>query len=238
MDTMSIMNIPIVINNRNRFTTTKNMVDKLLLINPNEEIIIIDNESSYPPLMLWYKEVLINPKYKSVKIHFHKNEGHLALWSTGLDKQLGEYFIYTDSDIELNENLPLDWKEIMFNTMQHFKEKKVALGIRLDDIPDYYRFKNQVLRNEARWWLDSNKIGEHLYLADTDTTFALYKNFHDNCYVSIRITREDLLCRHMGWYLDLNNLDEEEKFYLDNLGERVTTQYSKQNKNPLSYLDI
>jgi hypothetical protein len=42
----------------------------------------------------------------------------------------------------------------------------------------------------------------------------------------------------MGWYLDLNNLDEEEKYYLENLGERVTTQYSKQNKEPEKYTDI
>jgi glycosyltransferase involved in cell wall biosynthesis len=214
------------------------MVDKLLSINPNEQIIILDNGSSYAPLLSWYKEVLVNPKYKTVRVQFEKNEGHLALWSTGLDKQLGEYFIYTDADIELNKDLPLDWKEIMFNTMQQYQERKIALGIRLDDIPDYYRFKNQVLRNEARWWLDSNKVDENAYRADTDTTFALYKNFHDNCYKSIRLTRKDLLCRHMGWYLDLNSLDEEEKYYLENLGERVTTQYSKQNKEPEKYTDI
>lgn len=234
--TSIIKKIPVVINNRNRLTTTKKMVDKLLSINPNEPIIILDNHSSYQPLLDWYKDVIKSPKYKSVRIEMIKNEGHLAFWAIGMDKYIGDYFIYTDSDIELNENFPLDWKEIMFNTMQQYDERKVALGIRLNDIPDYYRYKNQVLRNEARWWLDA--VEENVYRADTDTTFAMYKNFHDNCYTSLRLTREDLLCRHMGWYLDLNNLDEEEKYYLNNLGERVLTQYSKQNKEPEKYHDI
>jgi glycosyltransferase involved in cell wall biosynthesis len=212
------------------------MVDKLLSINPNEPVIILDNHSTYQPLLDWYKDVIKSPKYKSVRIEMIKNEGHLAFWAIGMDKYIGDYFIYTDSDIELNESLPLDWKEIMFNTMQQYDERKVALGIRLDDIPDYYRYKNQVLRNEARWWLDA--VEENVYRADTDTTFAMYKNFHDNCYTSLRLTRKDLLCRHMGWYLDLNNLDEEEIYYLNNLGERVCTQYSKQNKEPEKYHDI
>jgi hypothetical protein len=47
-----------------------------------------------------------------------------------------------------------------------------------------------------------------------------------------------MICKHKGWYDDLNNLTEEEKYYLDHLGERVTTQYSKQHKNPELYHDI
>ena len=49
----------VVINNRNRLTTTRNMVEKLLSLNPDEHIIIIDNESTYPPLLEWYE--YINP---------------------------------------------------------------------------------------------------------------------------------------------------------------------------------
>ena len=228
---MILKNIKIVINNRNRLTTTKNMVEKLLSINPDEEIIIIDNASTYPPLLEWYKQIM-----DKVMITFRNNEGHLALWSTGLYKELGEYFIYTDADIILPQNLPLDWKEIMFNTMMKYPEfKKIALGLRIDDLPENYLFKYQVKRNEGRWWLE--EVEPNLYKADTDTTFALMKNFGDNCYPSLRICREDLICRHHGWYLSLDNLDEEEKYYLEHL-ENTMTQYSKQHKNPEKYTDI
>ena len=223
--------IKIVINNRNRLTTTKNMVERLLLLNPNEEIIIIDNASTYPPLLEWYECVK-----DKVDIRFHKNEGHTAIWSIGLYKELGEYFIYTDADIILPDSFPLDWKEIMFNTMVQYPEyKKIALGLRIDDLPEYYRYKHQVIRNEGRWWLEA--IEQDLYKADTDTTFALMKNFGDNCYQSLRICRNDLICRHHGWYLSLDALDEEEQYYLDNLQDTMT-QYSKQHKNPEKYTDI
>jgi len=227
--------IKVVINNRNRLTTTKKMVDKLLSINPNEQIIILDNESSYTPLMLWYKEVITNPIYKTVKVHFHKNEGHLALWATGLYKELEDYFVYTDSDIELNENFPNDWKDIMLNLCIKY-DTKIALALRINDLPNHYRYKNQVLRNEARWWLD--EVEPQVCAADTDTTFFLMKNFGDNQYKSLRIGRKDMVARHIPWYHDLDNLDEEEKYYLNNIGSRVLTQYSKQHIEPEKYTDI
>lgn len=229
--------VKVVINNRNRFTTTKNMVEKLLSLNPDEQIVIIDNGSTYPPLLEWYEYMMNSPRFwGKVEIIFKNNEGHLALWATGLYKELGDYFVYTDSDIILPDDFPMDWKEIMLNTMFKYPEyKKIALAIHTDDLPDHYLFKNQVIRNEGRWWLE--QVEQDLYKADTDTTFALMKNFGDNCYQSLRIARKDMTCRHHGWYLNLDVLDEEEKYYLENLGERVTTQYSKQHKEPEKYND-
>ena len=236
MKTTGIMvtpsSIKIVINNRNRLTTTKFMVEKLLSLNPDEQIIIIDNGSTYEPLLNWYDEIK-----NKVDVRLGTNEGHLALWATGLYKELESYFVYTDSDIILSDDFPMDWKEIMLNTFEKYPEyNKVALAIHTDDLPDHYRYKNQVIRNEGRWWLE--EVEKDIFIADTDTTFAMMKNFGDNCYRSLRLARPDLICRHHGWYLNLDELDEEETYYLENLGERVTTQYSKQHKEPLKYTDI
>jgi hypothetical protein len=222
--------VKVVINNRNRFTTTKKMVDKLLELNPDEEIIIIDNESTYPPLLEWYREI-----YDKVEILYNKNEGHLAIWSTGLHQKLGMHFVYTDSDIELNENFPKKWKQIMLNLWEKYR-KKIALAIRIDDLPNHYRYKNQAIRNEGRWWL--KEIENDVYEADTDTTFFLIQNFGDNQYNSVRIAYDNMICRHTAWYLDLDDLSKEEKYYLDNLGSRVTTQYSKQHLEPEKYTDV
>lgn len=224
-------NIKVVINNRNRFTTTKGLVDRLLLTNPMENIIIIDNGSTYEPLLNWYDSI------KSVvDIRYHSNEGHLAVWATELYKELGEYFVYTDSDIILPDNLPTNWKEVMLNLLYKYPDyKKIGLGIRIDDIPDHYRFRNQVLRNEGRWWI--YPIEEDVYIADTDTTFFMIKNFGDNCYLSLRVCTQDMMCRHHGWYLNLNDLDDEEIFYLNSL-ENKTTQYSKQHKEPDNFTDL
>ena len=106
---------PIIINNRNRLTTTKNMVEHLLDLNKNQEIIILDNNSTYDPLIKWYKEV-----EDKIDIRYLKNEGHLAVWSTGIYKELGDYFIYTDSDLELNPNMPDSYQIFMYNLMQKY----------------------------------------------------------------------------------------------------------------------
>ena len=222
---------PVIINNRNRLTTTKNMVEHLLRINPNQEIIILDNESTYQPLIVWYKTI-----DKKVDIRALKNEGHLALWSTGIYKEIGQYFIYTDSDIELNPNLPDDYQLVMYNLMQKYEMNKVAFAIAINDIPDHYKYKNQVKRNEGRWWLE--QVEPMVYKADTDTTFALMRNINDNTYTSLRIARPDFICKHVPFYLDLENLDVEEQYYIENCGERVTTQYTKQHKHKNEYNDV
>lgn len=224
--------IKVVINNRNRFTTTKNMVEDLLRLNPKEKIIILDNKSSYPPLLEWYQKM-----ETLVDIRFLENEGHLALWTTGLNKELGDFFVYTDSDIILPQVFPKNWKDIMLKTLlEHPNFKKVALGIRIDDLPDHYKFKDQVVRFESRWW--RIKIANELYRSHTDTTFCLLENFGDNCYPSIRLGMKNMVCQHHPWYLDLENLDGEEMYFLQHLSESVTTQYSKEHKKFISELNF
>jgi hypothetical protein len=221
----------IVINNRNRLATTKHMVDKLLFLDPNEQIIVLDNGSTYPPLLEWYREMR-----DKIDVRMGRNEGHLAIWSTGLHKELGTHFVYTDSDIELNEDFPVRWKDIMLSVLNRNPDfNKVALSLEIDDLPDHYRYKQQVMRNESRWWL--KEVENKVYEADTDTTFALLKNFGDNCYKSLRIGYYNMVARHSTWYLNLENLSDEEQYYLDHSVEHYT-QYTKQHMNPLKYTDI
>jgi len=207
------------------------MVERLLSLNKNQEIIILDNDSTYDPLIKWYKEV-----EDKIDIRYLKNEGHLAVWSTGIYKELGDYFIYTDSDLELNLNMPYSYQIFMYNLMQKYEMNKIALGIKINDLPDHYRYKNQVIRNEGRWWLE--EVEPDIYKADTDTTFSLMRNIGDNMYKSLRICKPDFICKHVPFYIDLENLDEEEKYYIENIGERVTTQYTKQHKEPKKYTDV
>jgi glycosyltransferase involved in cell wall biosynthesis len=207
------------------------MVDKLLLLNSDEEIIILDNGSTYPPLLDWYDGL-----QGIVEVRMLGNEGHLAFWGIGMDKEVGDYFVYTDSDLELSPDLPKNWKEVLFDLINRYEINKVGLAIRIDDLPDHYRYKNQVRRNEGRWWLQ--EVEEGVYKADTDTTFALYRNIHDNCYESLRVAKNGFSCKHIPFYLDLNNLDEEERYYLENHDLNKTTQYTKQHIEPNKFTDI
>jgi hypothetical protein len=207
------------------------MVEKLLFLNPDEQIVILDNKSTYPPLLSWYDSI-----QGSVEVRRLKNEGHLAFWGIGMDKEVGEFFVYTDSDLQLDENFPKDWKEQMLYLIRKYEINKVALAIRIDDLPDHYRYRNQVKRNEGRWWLQ--EVEQGVFKADTDTTFALMRNIHDNCFPSLRVAKNGFICRHVPFYIDLDNLDPEEQYYLDNHDSRKITQYTKQHINPEIYGDI
>ena len=225
--------IPIVINNRNRLTTTKNMVEKLLALNEKEHIIILDNGSEYPTLLEWYDSLLAcHIKRKRVHVYFLPNLGHLALWEIELQKLLGEFFVYTDSDIELNADFPDNWKEIMLTTILDTGINISALAIKVDDIPEHYELKKQVIHNESRWWQVEAK--RDYYYADTDTTFFMMRNTWDNQFPSVRIAEKNMVCRHLPWYLDLSNLDEEERYYLDRIDNKKLTQYTIQHKESIS----
>jgi hypothetical protein len=182
-------------------------------------------------LLSWYDSI-----QGSVEVRRLKNEGHLAFWGIGMDKEVGEFFVYTDSDLQLDENFPKDWKEQMLYLIRKYEINKVALAIRIDDLPDHYRYRNQVKRNEGRWWLQ--EVEQGVFKADTDTTFALMRNIHDNCFPSLRVAKNGFICRHVPFYIDLDNLDPEEQYYLDNHDSRKITQYTKQHINPEIYGDI
>lgn len=51
-----MVNYPIFLTNMDRLTTCKKMVEDLFRLNGNSNITIIDNASTYPPLLDWYDE--------------------------------------------------------------------------------------------------------------------------------------------------------------------------------------
>lgn len=214
------MNLTVVINNRNRLTTTKKLVEDLLQ-RDSTNIIIIDNESTYPPLLEWYKNL---PNI--IKVHYGPNYGHHAIFQSGVINDIVEdWCFYTDSDIQLNPNMPKDYQKVMFDLAIGYNYNKIGLALSINDLPDHYMLKPQVIRNESGWW--QQKILDNVYRADTDTTFCLIKKCDQ--FDSLRIAG-DFTAKHMPWYLDLDNLSAEEQYYNDNLGERALTQYSKQHK--------
>lgn len=210
----------VVINNRNRLSTTKKMVEDLLSRN-TQGIIIIDNASTYPPLLEWY-----NTLPSEVDIRMFKNEGHLALFSTGLIHEIKEdWCIYTDSDIQLNPNMPVNYQEQMLDVANTLNCHKIGVALSINDIPDHYWLKAQVLRNEDRWWHEETL--PTIYKAHTDTTFCFIKKVDQ--FDSYRMAG-DFTAKHMPWYIDMDNLDDEERYFIHHSSLDKVTQYTKQHK--------
>lgn len=219
-DLIDFKQVPIIINNFNRLE----MLVKL--INALEErgytnIYILDNASTYPPLLEYYKSC----KYEVVFLN--KNVGYLALWQTDVYKRFySGYYIYTDPDVVMVDDCPDDFVELMYNLLQKYPYcMKVGLSLKIDDLPDYYHEKAKVLEWEKQFW--KYEVENNVFEAPVDTTFALYRPFVKwgaNSYIMQLRTGYPYQLHHLPWYSDMNNLTEEELFYKNN--SRTSTHWT------------
>ena len=204
--------IPIIINNFNRLDTLKLLLDSLLK-RGYENIYILDNKSTYPPLLEWYKtapcEVIFLPA----------NLGFKALWrhKPTRERFCNDYYIYTDSDVVLDDGCPADIIARMHHLLKDVYPHAFKIGpmIRIDDLPDHYARKAEVIAWESRFF-EHPTPENNLYRAPIDTTFALYRP-------RIGLSRRPSLeayrmampyaIRHLPWYDDSAHPSEEEVYY-------------------------
>lgn len=207
------MSIPIIINNRNRHSFLKLQIQSLEK-RGYTNIYIIDNASSYLPLLDYYETECPYTVFR-----LKQNMGHLSLWKSGLIKQFrGQFFVYTDSDIVLDECCPSDFMEQFVRVMKKYPlVEKVGFSLRIDDLPACFDKKQQVIDWESQFW--KHKIADNppLYKAAIDTTFALYRPYYivgGNLHSPIIRVGEPYLAKHMPWYNDSVHLSNEESFYI------------------------
>lgn len=219
-----IKNIPIIINNFNRLTMLRDLVECFEKRGYNN-IYIIDNNSTYPPLLKYY-ETCPHHVYR-----LKENLGFMAFKKSGIYKQFrNKFFVYTDPDIYLPEECPDDFLKYFYEILISTPYcAKVGNALRIDDLPDCFTNKDQVLAWESKYW--QRPIGDDKYIAVIDTTLALYK---PNVRVGIDYTGYRIRVAgkytavHRPWYIDSSNLDAEEQYYVNSVVQ--STHWTKQNK--------
>lgn len=131
-----VRDIPVVINNFNRLEPLRNLIAWLEKVGMRT-IIVIDNDSSYPPLMAYYASL----RYEVIR---GKNLGAVAIWASDSlwCRVRNNYYIYSDSDVVPDAACPLDAIQLLFDTLMKYPRlEKVGLGLRIDDLPDSYAKK-------------------------------------------------------------------------------------------------
>ncbi len=228
-DKVHYKDIPIIINNFNRFDTLKRLIASL------EErgyhnIVIIDNNSSNPALIDYYNTC----GYKIYR--FDKNLGSAALWQSEVFREYRRnYFVYTDPDMVPVDECPDDFMNFFLNVLRRHKlAQKVGFSLKIDDLPDHYLHKQHVLDYESQFYRYLIKE-ELLYRAPVATTFALYRpravKKHANNYIEMYRTAHPYMALHLPWYQDSLNPDEDERYYLEHLEKGYW--YSTRNKKTL-----
>lgn len=216
----NLKEIPIIINNRNRLEFLSALISSLEK-RGYTNIIIIDNRSTYIPLLKYYESL----SYKVIMLE--NNLGYRSLEQLPLYKEIRKnYFVYTDSDVVLDENCPNDFMDFFYKILKKYIwVTKVGFSLKIDDLPDHYEKKEQVIKWESQFYKD--KIGRDFY-APIDTTFALHKPYaliSTRGFFKMIRTGAPYVARHMPWYNNSSNLNDEEKFYIDNV--EIGTHWSK-----------
>lgn len=205
--------IPIIINNRNRFSCLKQQIQILEKFGYTN-IYIIDNASTYSPLLEYY-----DTECPYTVFYLGQNMGHLALWKSGLIKRFGSsYFVYTDPDVIPDENCPCNFMEKFLCVMQEYPFlEKVGFSLRIDDLPDTFDKKQQVVNWEKQFWKKKIADNPPLYKAAIDTTFALYRPYYfvgGNLHSPNIRVGDPYMAKHVPWYNDSSHLSEEEIYYI------------------------
>ncbi|HWQ61680.1 MAG TPA: tetratricopeptide repeat protein [Negativicutes bacterium] len=217
--------VPIFINCRDRVSPLKQLVDWLLAAG-YRNLILLDNVSSYPPLLGYYGSLADDGRVRVVRLA--ENLGQTALWRGNILKKMKieTPFVYTDCDVVPCEECPADVVEVFYRIlMADPMLQKVGFGLKIDDIPDRYGPKAAITDHERQFWRYrlADKVPEQ-YWATIDTTFALYRhgNYHLRNMESIR-TGHPYLARHTDWYLDTSALGEEERYYFQHADKGVSS---------------
>ena len=221
---------PVIITVRDRLSCLKELIGWLELAGQNE-IWLCDNASTYPPLV----EFLRTTKHRVVYNNF--NLGHRAPWLSGLVPELGHdrFFIISDPDVVPEKNTPSDVFEVFEEAFSMNPEiDKVGFSLRIDDLPDHYIHKQDVITWESQFW--RNKVSNRFYSAPIDTTFAMHRpgGGHKNAN-SLR-SAPPYTARHLPWYYDLSNPTAEDEFYNKHADSLITNWNTE--KLPASVLAV
>lgn len=215
--------IPIIINNRNRLEYMLQLI-YALEARGYTNIYIIDNNSTFPPLLNYYEEC----KYHVFRLK--ENVGHLAMWDTDIYKQfIRDYYIYTDADVVPVDECPEDCIELFWKTLKsNPRVQKVGFSLKIDDLPDHFDKKKDVIEWEKQYYQKKGK--GNFYIGFIDTTFAMYRPFM-RAGLGALMYRAGFpyQARHMPWYVDSKNLSEEELYYIENAS--TSTHWTKLNKS-------
>ncbi len=182
----------------------------------HENIILIDNNSTYPPLL----EYLNTSPHDVVRLN--SNIGHKSPWVSGFVERFSPVtpFVVTDPDLLPDADAPADSFEYFQELLLRYTDfDKVGFGLHIDDIPLINPYREQVIQWETPFW--AKELETFVFAAHLDTTLALHRPQTPYKVTEAIRTGPPYLARHLPWYRDPFNANEETAYYLKNRDSQV-----------------
>jgi hypothetical protein len=220
---------PIVILNRDRLFPLIDQVN-VLLSKGYTNITIIDNQSTYKPLIDWYIESKLDVFYNDIT----ENSCHAFrdLVLIGHPKFLeitSKWYVFNDSDIIPLQSVPDDFIDDLIVYAKRHNKTKVGMSIKIDDLDLTYPLNAWVHSYESTYWTNAIIDGDvELYPHPIDTTFAVHAPgtvptwSNDTLRVGI-----PYIVSHAPFYYNPEALPDDEKYYLEHMNKQSSNWSSK-----------
>jgi len=201
---------PIFIPVRDRLAPLLELLDWLASVDQHE-VCLIDNASTFEPLVQFLGETSCRV------VRLGENLGHRSPWLSGIAQRdaYGRFFIVSDPDVVPDPMCPHDVIDHFRNLLEaHPEVDKVGFGLRIDDLPEHYPLRDDVIDWEGKFWDPAIEIEPGVYAAGIDTTFAMYRPL-ERRHELLRALRtgKPYVARHLPWYIDPTQLSEEDRYY-------------------------
>jgi hypothetical protein len=219
------MKIPVIINNRDLLSWPKAMVEKIATYDNVGEIVIVDNASSYKPLIEWYRSQSI------ANIIYCDNLGHAAPWISQTVQHLNSpYYVVSDSDLGL-ENTPTDTLTVLAEKLSSIVSiNKLGLGLNWQIVNKNSPYYERLNLFECDRWTKSSVVNEAYLDVAIDTTFAMYNKNH--YFIGGASLSYPYVARHYPWELSMDHGNNEFKYYI----ERASSSSSYKLIVPNTYI--
>lgn len=197
------------------------------------EIVAIDFGSAYEPT----REFLRHLEYEGKKVYW-KERIRFNTDLNSIDGVIQDYFearpksnyVVTDPDIAL-DNVKGDILDIYSHLLNSVPEASVAGPmLRINDIPDHYPRKKELISESLHVDFHSRKVNTIQYkdkvikyiFALIDTTFGMSRaGTHWKRHVNGVRVLPPYSARHLDWYLDPENLTQDQKYYAEHASRKI-----------------
>lgn len=203
---------------RDRVTYGRQCLDALVAA--DLDVTIIDHGTTFPEAVDW----LARCEYAGVPVWYYPGGNPRDLWGRPQFQEAcrDEPFVLTDPDVVPDPGCPADWPQHLLDLLaRHPETPKVGLGLRIDDLPDHYPRRRQVIEWENQYW--SRRVEAGLLDAGVDTTLAVNRQLNGAGH-SLTGMRTDFpyVARHLAWYEDPSNLPEDIAWYYGHIESGIS----------------
>jgi len=223
-------NIPIVILNRDRFYPLVEQV-RVLKSKGYYNITVIDNQSTYPPLLEWYGTNEIDVFHNTVTANtVHAFRQLVEMGHPKFVELTSQWYVFNDSDIIPLESVPDNFIQDLVDFATRHQRPKVGMSIKIDDIDLSYPLNAWVHSYESTYWTNGilDETGTELYPHPVDTTFAVHApNVLPTWNGNALRAGIPYVVKHAPFYYNPESLPEDEKYYLLHMNRESSNWSSK-----------